>query len=444
MNAGGGRLGSARPADALACRSDAHRAGGLRRGGVRLREPQRVACARRPAARRLHLGGRDVGAAARRHPHVVRGDEAARQRRPTKTSRGCRCGRRKAISCSRPPPPGAFRCRRAPRSPPTRPMQIVTVPPMAAPLPRAQPAGDGWRQAGSHPGRALRGALRQELRELTLFLVLGLPFGVAAAGVGGYALARGALTPVHGWRNARSRSLPRGSTIGCRSRTRTMSWGASPSVFNETLGGSSNRSSRCSSSRRRVARAADAAHGYPHGRRGRPARSAQPRRVSHDHRQHARRSRSADLARRSPADAVARRSGPAHLQTERVDLRELADDVAAHLGVLAEENGQSIVVEHVGPPRLRSRPAGAAPGADQSRRQRDQVQSADTEIARAFVVGLPTGDARSQRRGPGDRSGARRADLRALLPGIAPNPTAVARAWGCRFRNGLSRPIADS
>jgi signal transduction histidine kinase len=38
-------------------------------------------------------------------------------------------------------------------------------------------------------------------------------------------------------------------------------------------------------------------------------------------------------------------SGPAHLHTERVDLGELADEVTAYLGVLAEENGQSIVVD---------------------------------------------------------------------------------------------------
>jgi signal transduction histidine kinase len=38
-------------------------------------------------------------------------------------------------------------------------------------------------------------------------------------------------------------------------------------------------------------------------------------------------------------------SGPAHLQVERVDLGELADEVAGYLGVLAEENGQSIAVQ---------------------------------------------------------------------------------------------------
>ncbi len=38
--------------------------------------------------------------------------------------------------------------------------------------------------------------MRQELRELALVLLLGLPLSVAAAGVGGYVLARGALAPL--------------------------------------------------------------------------------------------------------------------------------------------------------------------------------------------------------------------------------------------------------
>ena len=38
--------------------------------------------------------------------------------------------------------------------------------------------------------------MRQELRELMLVLVLGLPLSVAAAGLGGYWLARGALSPI--------------------------------------------------------------------------------------------------------------------------------------------------------------------------------------------------------------------------------------------------------
>jgi signal transduction histidine kinase len=41
-------------------------------------------------------------------------------------------------------------------------------------------------------------------------------------------------------------------------------------------------------------------------------------------------------------------SEPAHLHVEPVNLCELADEVAAHLGVLAEEKRQSIVVRHLG------------------------------------------------------------------------------------------------
>ena len=78
--------------------------------------------------------------------------------------------------------------------------------------------------------------MRQELRELTLFLVLGLPFGVAAAGVGGYALARGALTPVTRMADARpidQRGAAERSAAGRPPARRT---GALAVVFNETLG----------------------------------------------------------------------------------------------------------------------------------------------------------------------------------------------------------------
>ena len=39
-------------------------------------------------------------------------------------------------------------------------------------------------------------AMRREFQHLVLILVLGLPIGVAAAGLGGYSLARRALAPV--------------------------------------------------------------------------------------------------------------------------------------------------------------------------------------------------------------------------------------------------------
>src|SRR5207244_2207998 len=39
--------------------------------------------------------------------------------------------------------------------------------------------------------------MRDELRRLSLILLLGLPVGVATAGFGGYSLARTALAPLH-------------------------------------------------------------------------------------------------------------------------------------------------------------------------------------------------------------------------------------------------------
>jgi heavy metal sensor kinase len=44
-------------------------------------------------------------------------------------------------------------------------------------------------------------------------------------------------------------------------------------------------------------------------------------------------------------------TGQAKLSVELIDLRELAENVAAHLGVLAEEKQQSITIEHLGTPR---------------------------------------------------------------------------------------------
>jgi signal transduction histidine kinase len=47
-------------------------------------------------------------------------------------------------------------------------------------------------------------------------------------------------------------------------------------------------------------------------------------------------------------------TGDARLTLEDVNLHELADDVVAHLGVLAEEKGQSIAVEEHGEPVARA------------------------------------------------------------------------------------------
>ena len=68
-------------------------------------------------------------------------------------------------------------------------------------------------------------------------------------------------------------------------------------------------------------------------------------------------------------------SGQAKLSVEVVDLRELAEEVVGHLGVLAEEKRQTITVDVVGRAARSRRSAGAAAVADQSGRQRDQVHA---------------------------------------------------------------------
>jgi heavy metal sensor kinase len=188
--------------------------------------------------------------------------------------------------------------------------------------------------------------MRQELRELTLFLVLGLPFGVAAAGLGGYALARGALAPV-------TRMTVRAQSItAARLNDRLPvdhphdELGRLAVVFNETL-------ERLEQSFEQMQRfTGDVSHEL------RTPLTA----IRTVGEVALRESRSPDAYRTtigSMLEEVDRltslverlltlsraASGPAHLETERVDLGELADEVAGYLGVLAEENGQSITVQ---------------------------------------------------------------------------------------------------
>ena len=194
--------------------------------------------------------------------------------------------------------------------------------------------------------------MRQELRDLTLFLALGLPFGVAAAGVGGYALARGALTPLQRMAD-RARSI-NAARLNDRLPVENPhdELGTLASVFNDTLG-------RLEGSFQQMKQfTADVSHQL------RTPLTA----IRTVGEVGLREGRSPDKYRRiigsmlEEADrltclidrllALSRTSGaPVHLCSETVDLRGLADDVASHLSVLAEENGQSIVVDHVGSPR---------------------------------------------------------------------------------------------
>jgi heavy metal sensor kinase len=192
--------------------------------------------------------------------------------------------------------------------------------------------------------------MRRELGELTLILVLGLPFGVAAAGLGGYALARGALAPV-------TRMAARAQSItAARLNDRLPvdhphdELGRLAVVFNETL-------ERLEQSFQQMQHfTGDVSHEL------RTPLTA----IRTVGEVALRESRSPDAYRTtigSMLEEVDRltslverlltlsraANGPAHLKPERLDLGDLADEVAGYLSVLAEENGQSIVVRRDGP-----------------------------------------------------------------------------------------------
>jgi heavy metal sensor kinase len=192
--------------------------------------------------------------------------------------------------------------------------------------------------------------MQDELRELTIFLVLGLPFGVAAAGLGGYVLARGALAPV-------TRMTARAQSItAARLNDRLPvdhpydELGRLAVVFNQTL-------ERLEQSFEQMQRfTGDVSHELRTPLTAirtvgevalREARTPDAYRTTIGSMLEEVDRLTSLVERLLTLSRAA--SGPAHLQTERVDLGDLADEIAAYLGVLAEENGQSIVVRRAGP-----------------------------------------------------------------------------------------------
>jgi heavy metal sensor kinase len=189
-------------------------------------------------------------------------------------------------------------------------------------------------------------SMRQELKHLVLILVLGLPIGVAAAGLGGYSLARRALAPVE-------RMAERARHITAERLSDRLpvdnpndEFGQLASVFNATLG-------RLESSFDQMRRfTADVSHELRTpltairsvgevGLRGRRDDQAY---------------RGIIISMLEEVDRLAglvdrlltlsrAEMGQAKLTLETVDLHELAEEVAAHLGVLAEEKRQSMTVE---------------------------------------------------------------------------------------------------
>jgi heavy metal sensor kinase len=193
---------------------------------------------------------------------------------------------------------------------------------------------------------------RSDMRNLMLILILGLPLGVVAAGLGGYALACRALAPI-------DRMAERARTITAERLSDRLpvdnpqdELGRLATVFNDTLG-------TLESSFEQMRRfTADVSHELRTpltairsvgevGLRTRRAEGAYRAVISSMLEEV---DRLTGLVDRLLALSRAE-SGRAKLSVEMVDLYDLALDVAGHLGVLAEEKGQSMVIEPSGRPQ---------------------------------------------------------------------------------------------
>jgi len=194
----------------------------------------------------------------------------------------------------------------------------------------------------------------EQLRELVLVLVLGLPLAVGVAGLGGYVLARRALAPIEQM-TERARSITAERLSDRLPVTHPDDeMGRLASVFNETL-------ARLESSFAQMRQfTADVSHELRtpltsirsvgevglRGQRDEPAY----RGIIESMLEEA--DRLAGLVDRLLTLSRAE-TGQAPLSREIVDLQALAEEVAQHLGVLAEEKQQQIVVErHAAPDAL--------------------------------------------------------------------------------------------
>lgn len=189
-------------------------------------------------------------------------------------------------------------------------------------------------------------AMQRELSELSLMLALGLPLGVALAGLGGYSLARRALAPV-------DRMAERAHAITADYLTHRLpvdnpndELGRLATVFNETLG-------RLESSFEQMRTfTADVSHelrtpltairsvgevGLREWRDAREYRAIIGSMLEEVDRLSSLIDRLLALSRAE--------TGQAKLSLDVLDLGELAEHVVGHLGVLAEEKRQSITID---------------------------------------------------------------------------------------------------
>ncbi len=194
--------------------------------------------------------------------------------------------------------------------------------------------------------------MKDQLRDLAVMLVLGLPVAVAVAGIGGYILARRALAPIE-------RMTAHARTITAERLDERLpvddpedEMGRLAGVFNETLG----RLARSFEQMRRFT--ADVSHQLRTpltairsvgevGLRAGPRDEAAYRGIIGSMLEET--DRLAVLVDRLLTLSRAE-MGQTSLAREPVNLVDLAEDVVGHLGVLAEEKGQSLSIDATGIP----------------------------------------------------------------------------------------------
>jgi len=193
----------------------------------------------------------------------------------------------------------------------------------------------------------------EQLSELAVMLVLGLPVAVAMAGLGGYTLARRALGPIERMtEHARTMTAERlNDRLPVDNPEDEM--GRLAAVFNETLG----RLEQSFEQMRRFT--ADVSHQLRTPLTA--IRSVGEVGLRAGHRDEAEyRAIIGSMLEESDRLAVLvnrlltlsrSETGQGTFSREAVDLVALAEDVVSHLGVLAEEKRQSIAVEATGAPR---------------------------------------------------------------------------------------------
>ena len=197
--------------------------------------------------------------------------------------------------------------------------------------------------------------MREELRELALILVFGLPVAVVIAGLVGYTLARRALAPIE-------QMTERARTITAERLSARLpvanpedEMGRLASVFNETLSrleGSFDQMRHFTtdvSHELRTPLTAIRSVGEV-GLRGHRTEASYRGIIGSMLEEVDRLSQLVD--RLLTLSRAGTHQKPFSLDT--VDFVSLAEDVVSHLGVLAEEKGQTLSIERVGAPRVRA------------------------------------------------------------------------------------------